>query len=69
LTNLFDNLGNIGIDALNRADARWLAIQWPGGMGQPTLEGRTVKDANGNIVGYVGKKGGRINKRRRRRII
>lgn len=52
LTNLFDNLGNIGIDALNRADARWLARNWPG-AGVPSY----------------GARGGRINKRRRRRII
>jgi hypothetical protein len=51
LTNLFDNLGNIGIDALNRADARWLAMHWPG-ANPPSS-----------------KHGGRINKRRRRRII
>lgn len=51
LTNLFDNLGNIGIDALNRADARWLAQYWPG--------------ANSPSA----KHGGRINKRRRRRVI
>lgn len=52
LTNLFDNLGNIGIDALNRADARWLAQYWPG-AGVPSY----------------GAHGGKINKRRRRRVI
>jgi len=52
LTNLFDNLGNIGIDALNRADARWLAQYWPGAR-----------------VPSYGAHGGRINKRRRRRVI
>lgn len=52
LTNLFDNLGNIGIDALNRADARWLAQFWKGANAPSSA-----------------KCGGRINKRRRRRII
>ena len=52
LTNLFDSLGNIGIDALNRADARWLAQYWPGSQGQPSL-----------------KRGGKIRKRRRGRVI
>ncbi len=55
LTNLFDNLGNIGIDALNRADARWLAQHWPGSQGQASLK--------------IGKHGGRIRKRRRGRVI
>lgn len=53
LTNLFDNLGNIGIDALNRADARWLAQFWKG--------------ANAPSSGV--KHGGRIRKRRRGRVI
>ena len=54
LTNLFDSLGNIGIDALNRADARWLAQFWPGSQGQESLKR---------------KHGGRIRKRRRGRVI
>lgn len=52
LTNLFDSLGNIGIDALNRADARWLAQFWKG-ADSPSSR----------------KHGGRINKRRRGRVI
>ena len=51
LTNLFDNLGNLGIDAANRMDTRWLAQFWKGSEKQPTL-----------------KKGGKLNKRRRRII-
>lgn len=54
--NFFDNLGNIGIDALNRADARWLSQYWPG--------------ANSPSSGYrYAKCGGKLNKRRRRTII
>ena len=53
LTNLFDSLGNIGIDALNRADARWLAQFWKGA----------------NAPSISAKHGGRIKKRRRGRVI
>ena len=72
LTNLFDNLGNIGIDALNRADARWLARQWPGGLGQPTLNAnptRYIQGVDGNMYPVYSKHGGRIRKRRRGRVI
>ena len=72
LTNFFDNLGNIGIDALNRADARWLARQWPGGLGQPTLNvnpTRYIQGVDGNMYPVYSKYGGRIRKRRRGRVI
>lgn len=72
LTNFFDNLGNIGIDALNRADARWLARQWPGGLGQPTLNvnpTRYIQGVDGNMYPVYSKHGGRIRKRRRGRVI
>lgn len=60
LTNFWDNLGAIGEDAANRMDTRWLAQNWPG-ANAPSSHGK------GNIVGYQGKCGGRLNKRRRRR--
>lgn len=55
LTNLFDSLGNIGIDALNRADALELAKLWAGADRFASLRNR--------------KHGGRIRKRRRGRVI
>ena len=54
--NFFDNLGNIGIDAANRMDARWLANHWPGAGNSPTIR-------------YPFKQGGKLNKKNRRRYI
>lgn len=52
LTNLFDSLGNIGIDALNRADARWLAQHWPGANAPSSAKhgGRIKKRRRGRVI-------------------
>lgn len=54
LTTLFDNLGNLGIDALNRADAKELAQLWAGAD---------------RFASTQHKKGGKLNKKVKRRYI
>lgn len=54
LTTLFDNLGNLGIDALNRADAKELAQLWAGAD---------------RFASTQHKRGGKLNKKVKRRYI
>ena len=75
LTNLFDNLGNIGIDAANRMDAKWMAKEWPGAtppsaFGQGTQSGYVIGMNGEQIPIYTYRaNGGKLNKKRKRRTI
>lgn len=69
-TNLFDNLGRVGEDALNRADTRWLAQNWPGANAPSSYGKQKVigyqMGLDGQYIPIYGKNGGKLNKKRRK---